>query len=244
MFNLNGKHILITGASSGMGRVCAQMIAKQGARVSLLSRNEERLIETLSELEGEGHQYYVCDLVDDCQLKKVVDILTPLNGIVFCAGVNEFLPVKFIKQEKIDHIFQTNYFSQLLLLKYILKKKLLNKGSSLIFISSVSSLLGVSGTLLYASSKAAINSAVKVLASEFSSSKIRVNSICPGIIKTPMIENTNIDETQFLEQESKYPLGLGIPEDVGYAVIYHLADESRWLTGNIMVLDGGFSLNK
>ena len=102
--------------------------------------------------------------------------------------------------------------------------------------------MGIPATMLYAASKAAVNSVVKVLATELSGQKIRANAICPGIIKTPMLENTNISEEQFLQQEKQYPLGLGTPEDVANAVIFHLSDMSRWLTGNIMILDGGFSL--
>lgn len=243
MFTLNNKHILITGASSGMGAVFAKMLSELGARVSLLARNEERLQQTVGTMVGEGHKYYVCDLTDKEQANEVIAQIDALDGIVFCAGINEFVPVKFVKQDKFEKIFNTNYFSQVVLLKNLLKKKKVNKNSSLVFISSLSSIMGVSGTLLYASSKAAINSAVKVLASELAPTGTRVNAICPGIVRTPMIAGTNIDEGQFLEQEKQYPLGLGKPEDVGGAVIYHLADESRWLTGNIMVMDGGFSLN-
>lgn len=243
MFKLENKHILVTGASSGMGAVFAKMISRQGAKVSLLARNEERLLHTMASLSGEGHNYYVCDLTDEEQIKKVVTTIDSVDGIVFCAGINDFVPVKFVKMDKFEKIFNTNYFSQIILLKSLLKKKKVNKKSSLVFISSLSSIMGVSGTLLYASSKAAINSAVKVLASELSVNGTRVNAICPGIVKTPMISGTNIDEEQFLEQEKQYPLGLGTPEDVGGAVIYHLADESRWLTGNIMIIDGGMSLN-
>ena len=243
MFTLNNKHILITGASSGMGAVFAKMLSELGARVSLLARNEERLQQTVGTMVGEGHKYYVCDLTDKEQANEVIAQIDALDGIVFCAGINEFVQVKFVKQDKFEKIFNTNYFSQVVLLKNLLKKKKVNKNSSLVFISSLSSIMGVSGTLLYASSKAAINSAVKVLASELAPTGTRVNAICPGIVRTPMIAGTNIDEGQFLEQEKQYPLGLGKPEDVGGAVIYHLADESRWLTGNIMVMDGGFSLN-
>lgn len=242
MFTLENKHILITGASSGMGATFSKMISEQGARVSLLARNEERLLQTKSTLSGDGHNSFVCDLTDEEQMKKVVADMEPVDGIVFCAGINDFVPVKFVKIDKFEKIFNTNYFSQIILLKLLLKKKKVNKNSSLVFISSLSSVLGVSGTLLYASSKAAMNSAVKVLASELATSGTRVNAICPGIVKTPMISGTNIDEEQFLEQEKQYPLGLGTPEDVGGAVIYHLADESRWLTGNIMIMDGGVSL--
>ena len=150
--------------------------------------------------------------------------------------------MKYVKQEKIDKLFQTNYFSQLILLQMLLKKKLVNKGASIVFISSVSSEMGIPGTLLYASSKGAINSAVRVLASELSPRNIRVNAILPGIVRTEMLSGTNVSEEQFTQQEEQYPLGLGTPEDVGYAVIYHLSDASRWLTGQSMVLDGGLTL--
>ena len=154
------------------------------------------------------------------------------------------MPVRFVKQEKIDRMFQTNYFSQLLLLQMLLKKKLVNKGASIVFISSVSSLMGVQGTLLYASSKGAINSAVRVLAAELAVQQMRVNAICPGIVRTEMLSATNIDEETFTKQAAQYPLGLGTPEDVGHAVLFHLSEASRWLTGQCMVMDGGYSLSR
>ena len=242
--SLQGKHVLVTGASSGMGKVFAQMIAGQGARVSLLARNEERLEQTRNLLEGEGHNVVCCDLTDEEQLRQAAETMQPLDGIVFCAGINEVVPVRFVKQEKIDRMFQTNYFSQLLLLQMLLKKKLVNKGASIVFISSVSSLMGVQGTLLYASSKGAINSAVRVLAAELAVQQMRVNAICPGIVRTEMLSATNIDEETFTKQAAQYPLGLGTPEDVGHAVLFHLSEASRWLTGQCMVMDGGYSLSR
>lgn len=239
---LDNKHILVTGASSGMGRVFCQMIAHEGAKVSLLARNEERLKQTLEMMEGEGHNYIVCDLTSEDQMKDAVGKLSALDGVVFCAGINDYVPVKFIKQQKIDNIFQTNYFSEILLTQLLLKKKLINKKASLVYISSLSSILGVPGTLLYASSKAALNSAVRVIASELASQGIRANTISPGIVKTEMLSGTNIDEDTFSKQEVDYPLGLGTPEDVGHAVIFHLSDGSRWLTGNNLIIDGGYSL--
>lgn len=233
----------MTGSSSGMGRVFSQMIARQGGKVTLLARNEQRLRQTLESLDGEGHDMLTCDLTDASQLKDAAGRVSALDGIVLCAGVNEFVPVKFIKQEKIDRMFQTNFFSQLLLVQLLLKKKLVCKGASIVFISSVSSMLGVQGTLLYASSKGAINSAARVMASELAGQRIRVNAICPGIVRTEMLAGTNVDEETFTKQEALYPLGLGTPEDVGNAVLFHLSDASRWLTGQCMVLDGGFTLN-
>lgn len=239
---LVGKHILVTGASSGMGRVFCQMIAKEGATVSLLARNEERLKETLSMMNGDGHQYYVCDLTEEEQIKATIAQLRPLDGVVFCAGINDYVPLKFVKQEKLEKIFQTNFFSQVILTQMLVKKKMVNKNASLVYISSLSSVLGVAGTLLYASSKAALNSAVRVIAAEMAPQGVRANAICPGIVRTEMLSGTNIDEEVFTKQEADYPLGLGTPEDVGHAVLYHLSDGSRWLTGNCMILDGGYSL--
>ena len=242
MGSLTGKHILVTGASSGMGKVFARMIAAEGAVVSLLARNEERLTQTLNSLNGEGHKVFVCDLTDDEQIKKVATELNPIDGAVFCAGINDYVPLKFVSQSKIEPIFKTNFYSQVILTQSLVKKKQINKGASLVFISSLSSKLGVPGTLLYASSKAALDSAVRVMAAEMAPQDIRVNSICPGIVKTEMLSGTNISEEQFVEQEKEYPLGLGTPEDVGYAVLFHLSDGSRWLTGQSMIIDGGYSL--
>ena len=242
MVQLTGKHILVTGASSGMGRVFCQMIANKGARVSLLARNEERLKDTLSKMSGEGHKYYLCDLTNEKEIKSTIEQMDAMDGVVFCAGINDFVPLKFVKQEKLERVFQTNYFSQVILTQMLVKKKLINKHASLVYISSLSSILGVSGTLLCASSKAALNSAVRVIAAELAPQRIRANAICPGIVRTEMLGNTNIDEETFTKQAADYPLGLGSPEDVGNAVLYHLSDGSRWLTGNCMILDGGYSL--
>lgn len=242
MGQLTGKHILVTGASSGMGRVFCQMIAKEGATVSLLARNEERLKGTLSTMIGENHKYYVCDLTNEEHIKNTISEIQSLDGVVFCAGINDYVPLKFVKQEKLERIFQTNYFSQVILTQMLAKKKLINKGASLVYISSLSSVLGVAGTLLYASSKAALNSAVRVIAAELAPMGVRANAICPGIVRTEMLSGTNIDEDTFTKQEVDYPLGLGTPEDVGHAVLFHLSEGSKWLTGNCMVIDGGYSL--
>ena len=240
---MNNKSILVTGASSGIGRKTACTISQKGGFVFLLARNEERLVETQQQLKSDS-AILQCDLTDEDQLSTCIESIEKLDGLVLCAGVNEYVPVKSISKKRIDKIFDTNFNSQILLIQKLLKKKKFNNGASIVFVSSLSSLMGVPATLLYSASKAAINSAVKVLASELAPQKIRVNSICPGIIKTEMLGAQNIDESLFLEQEKMYPLGLGTTEDVANAVIFHLSDASKWLTGNIMVLDGGFSLNK
>jgi NAD(P)-dependent dehydrogenase (short-subunit alcohol dehydrogenase family) len=239
---VENKSILVTGASSGIGLSIVKLMASSNAKLVLTGRNESKLQKLISNIEGEGHKYFIADLEDDNQLDLLVNNLPKLDGIVFNAGINEFIPIKFISREKSEKIFNTNYFSSLFLLQKILKKKLLNKQSSLVFISSISSILGVPATALYAASKASINSTVKVLASELSKQKIRVNAINPGIVVTPMLDQKNIDINSLMEQEKLYPLGFGTPEDVAHAVKFHLSTNSRWLTGNIMNLDGGLTL--
>lgn len=237
-----GKAILVTGASSGIGLGIVKVLASKNATLILTARNEDRLKNTILELEGNNHSYIVADIVNNEQVNELVKKLPKLDGIVFCAGYNEYIPIKFIKKEKADKIFELNYFSSVYLLQKLLKNKLLNKGSSLVFISSISSIMGVPATALYAASKAAVNSTVKVIASELAPQKIRANAICPGIVITPMLQQDNIDMLQLMEQEKQYPLGFGNPEDVANAVSFYLSDESRWLTGNIMNLDGGLTL--
>jgi len=240
---LAGKNVMVTGASSGIGREIALVLSKQNANLFISGRNEERLKQVFEKLTcRDKSNYIVCDLTNEEEVKSKIKLLPTLDGVVFCAGVNEFVPFKFISKEKLENIFNVNYFSVILLLQKLLKNKLINKGASLVFISSISAQLGVPATAIYAASKAAINSTVKVLASELAPQKIRANAICPGIVKTPMIGNANIDVSQFLEQEKNYPLGLGMPVDIANAVVFHLSDESRWLTGNILMLDGGFTL--
>lgn len=241
-FTLEGKTIFITGASSGIGRETAIKCSKMGAKLIINGRSLLRLQETYEKLTGINHVQIVADLNIDDEIERICKELPVLDGIIYCAGINEYIPFKFINRKKMSDIFNTNYFSQMLLSQKLFKSKKINKGASLVFVSSISSLLGVSATVLYASSKAAINASVRVMANELSSQKIRVNAICPGIVKTPMIVDNEILEESLIEQEKQYPLGLGTPQDVSGAIIFHLSDESRWLTGNIMVLDGGFTL--
>ena len=239
---VENKTILVTGASSGIGESIVKLLSSSMAKIILTGRDELKLQNIISELEGSEHKYFIADLEDESHLDELVSVLPKLDGIVFCAGYNEFIPIKFINSKKAKKIFNVNYFASVLLLQKILSKKLLNKEASIVFISSISSILGVPATTLYAASKASINSTVKVLASELSNRKIRVNSINPGIVVTPMLDQGNIDKDSLMEQEKLYPLGFGKPEDVAHAAQFYLSTHSRWLTGNIMNLDGGLTL--
>jgi NAD(P)-dependent dehydrogenase (short-subunit alcohol dehydrogenase family) len=246
-FNLKGKKILITGASSGIGREIAIFLSKQGAIPIILARTKNKLIETLSLFEYiEESRYFVCDLTNMEQIKSLANEIDILDGVVFNAGLIDYVPIKVLSVEKIRKIFSLNFDSQVILTQQLLNTRKINNGSSLVYISSISSHLGVPGTAIYAASKAAITSFAKVLASELSSKKIRVNIVSPGIVKTSLFdavsEKVNLDV--FKKEEELYPLGYGTPTDVANAVSYLLSGAARWVTGTEIVLDGGFTLKK
>jgi NAD(P)-dependent dehydrogenase (short-subunit alcohol dehydrogenase family) len=242
MFSVSGKRVLVTGASSGIGRTIAITLAEQGAEVTIVGRNKQRLEETMIAMPGSSHEMIVADLTSKEDLKSLPEKV--FSGVVFNAGVVEYLPVKFITEEKIRKVFDTNFNSTVLLCQQLLKNKLVSRPGSLVFMSSISSKLGVSGTALYASSKAAITAFSKVVASEVATQGIRSNSICPGIIVTPMTENakTLTSSQEVSEAEKAYPLGYGTTTDVAALVVFLLSDASKWMTGSELIFDGGLTL--
>ena len=243
IFDLSGKTILITGASSGIGREIAVSASKQGAKTVINGRNIERLNDT-KEMAGGDVTILQGDLTDGAEITSLVKQLPELDGVVFCAGLVEYTPLKFVNAEKIRTIFSLNFDSQVLLTQQIIKNKKIRKGGSLVYISSISSKMGVPATAVYASSKAAINSFMKIVASEVGGQKIRANSVCPGMVRTPMLTNaTNaVTEESLIEAEKDYLLGLGEPADVAGPVLFLLSDASKWVTGTEMIVDGGLTL--
>ena len=245
-FSLDGKTILVTGASSGIGRGTAIECAKMGAKVVLSGRNEARLQETFAQLEGEGHIVLWGDLNIEETRKEMVDKMPALNGVVFCAGISQIQMAKFMDQSSLESIFQTNVFSPLMLNTLLLKKKKIQKNSSIIFISSISgvyrSQIGEGG---YGASKAALAGYVKSLALELSAQGIRVNTIHPGVVETPLLEVSNgtFGEEELEALRMKYPLKrFGKPEDIARCSVYLLSDASSWMTGSNILIDGGFTL--
>lgn len=244
-YTLEGKSILVTGASSGIGAATAIECSKMGANVIITARNKERLERIYSELDGAGHHLSLADLSHQEDVELLVNECPKLSGVVLCAGIGYTLPFAFCSRQKMDEVFNINFFAPVELLRLLVKKKKLERASSVVFVSSVG---GVNvfnvGNSIYGAAKGALNSMMKQTAIELSAKRIRVNSVNPGMVKTKLIhEGMSITEEQLLEDEKRYPLGrYGEPEDIAKGVVYLLSDASCWMTGQGLVLDGGLSL--
>ena len=242
-FSLQGKTILVTGASSGIGQATAVACAQMGADVVITGRDAERLQAT-ADLMGEAKGQIVADLIVQEDVDKLVAALPPLDGAVLCAGNSTTLPLQFGTREKFDDMFDVNFFAPVELLRLMYKKKVLQKGASVVLIASIGGTHSfMPGNGVYGASKAALNSVMKYAAREYASRKVRVNSICPGMVDTPLIHRGTITEEQLAEDAKRYPLGrYGRPDDIAHGAIYLLSDASSWLTGHDLVIDGGFSI--
>lgn len=243
-FSLEGKTVLVTGASSGIGQATAIACTAMGAAVILTGRDSVRLQETRDRLNGQCENVIQADLTVADDVDNLIKSLPPLDGAVLCAGNSTTLPLQFGSREKFDEMFDVNFFAPVELLRLMYKKKVLQKGASVVLIASIGGTHSfMPGNGVYGASKAALNSVMKYAAREYASRKIRVNSICPGMVDTPLIHRGTITEEQLAEDAKRYPLGrYGIPEDIANGVIYLLSDASSWLTGHDLVIDGGFSI--
>lgn len=245
-FSLDGKTILVTGASSGIGRAAAIAASQAGANIILTARCEYRLQETLSMLEKDKlcHRVIIGDLSEATCIQEIVKQLELLDGVVSGAGISKFLPIQFITREILDNVFGINAFSHILLTKELIKQKKLKKPASMVYISSISGLSNTSpGNALYGASKAALTAYVKYAALELAHKGIRCNSIHPGRIETPLINHNELTDYETQKDISMYPLKrYGKPEEVARQIVYLLSDASSWITGSQFVIDGGRSL--
>lgn len=243
-FSLEGKTILVTGASSGIGRATAIACSKMGAVVVVTGRNESRLQETLDALEGSGHQMIVADIANDDQIDYLVDQIPAINGLVNNAGITETCPTQFIKRDKLNRVMEVNTIAPILLTQRILKKKKLGKGGSIVFTCSISgTCVCGGGNVLYSASKGAIHGFMKNAALDLAHKGIRVNDVCPGMIDTHILDAGTISEEQLEIEAQRYPMKrFGKPEEVAYGIIYLLSDASSFVTGSSIVIDGGFTL--
>jgi len=243
-YSLEGKTILVTGASSGIGRATAIECARMGAKLIVTARNEERLKETIAALEGEGHKFILCDLSNEQELDNLVGELPEIQGFVNNAGFTKILPVQFINGADVNELFQVNTVAPMLFLQKLLKKKKLKKGASVVFTSSIVGLgFCTVGNSMYTATKGAISAFVRSAALELAPKQIRVNAVCPGMVDTGILNAGTITEEQLQEEIRNYPLGrFAKPEEVAWAMVYLLSDASNWVTGDNLVIDGGLTL--
>lgn len=246
-FSLEGKTILVTGASSGIGRQTAIECSKIGANIVITARNEKRLSETLAALDtsnGQNHQMVIADLSSQEGVNALVDALPELNGVSLNAGIVKTLPVKFINNDDLQEVLNVNMMGPVLLTQRLLKKKKIGKGASFVFTSSIGGvMISTVGNTMYGISKGGLNAFMKGLALEMAAKGIRSNSVNPGFVDTNILAAGTISEEQLEENKKRYPLGrFGKPEDIAYAIIYLLSDASSWVTGHTLVIDGGVIL--
>lgn len=248
-YSLENKTILVTGASSGIGKATAIECAKLGATIVATGRNEIRLNETVASLDtnfGQSHIGIIADLSTEQGVNEFVEKLPNIDGLSSNAGVTAAItPIKFISQENANTIFNTNYFSHIFLAKMLFKKKKLNIGASIVFTASIGGISAfVTGSALYGSSKAALNSFTKFCAVEFASRKIRCNSVCPGMINTPMTKPGDfVTEDDYKKDVKSYLVGrYGEPEEIARTILFLLSDASSFITGASIIADGGSSI--
>ena len=249
-FSLENKVIIVTGASSGIGAQCAIDCSKMGARVVLVARNEERLKQTLEQCEEPSrHMILPLDLSSSDGLKDgikdVVAKVGKINGVVNCAGMSSVTPLKLVTDELLDQFFRTNVYSAINLSKEVTRIGNYDKehGCSIIFFASIMGLCGEKCKTMYSATKGALIAAARSMACELAKNKVRVNVVSPGAIQTPI--NAKLphmaDPELRKELEDKHLLGLGECSDISNACIYLLSDAAKWVTGQNIVVDGGYT---
>ncbi|HEY4308531.1 MAG TPA: SDR family oxidoreductase [Pirellulales bacterium] len=247
-FQLPGRRVIITGASSGIGRATAVKCAELGATVVCLGRNEERLQETVTSLAGSGHSHRTIDVDDADALTRTIETIAaeggPLGGIVHSAGVQRVTPLRIAKAEDFLSQYRTNALSAAAILAAVAKRKVADpNGASVVLVGSVMSVLGAAGLAAYCSSKSALTGLVQAGALELATARIRVNAVLPGVVETEMSQKylAALAEDQVQAIRSKHPLGLGQAEDVALSIVFLLGDAARWITGTCLTVDGGYS---
>jgi NAD(P)-dependent dehydrogenase (short-subunit alcohol dehydrogenase family) len=235
-FRLDGKHVLITGASSGIGRQIALVAARQGASVTVTGRDEARLAETFAALPSGEHRQLRADLRDAEQIAQLVDGAGPLDGVVHAAGIPGPAPIKMVSRAFVQDRLDANYIAPVMLTQRMLVKNAIRNNGSILFIASISAHTGTAGMGIYSATKAGLVATAECLALELARRRIRVNCLSPAIVRTPFFKP---EEQEWLkETEKRYPLGLGEPDDVANAAMFMLADASRWITGQALIMDG------
>ena len=246
--NLSKKNVIITGASSGIGRTCAALIGRLGARVALVARDTDRLRETLNMISGDGHRFDSCDIKDPGQIRSVTKRITKdfgrIDGAVFAAGVSLTRPFQSMSEALYSDLLRTNTYAILEFITHLVKNNnISDNGASFIVISSVMGSVGVPGKIAYCVSKHAVNALMRSMALELAPLRVRVNSISPGVVLTPMSRPwlKSLPESSLNELKRQHPLGFGEPEDIAALCAFLLSDKASWITGSDIPIDGGYT---
>lgn len=240
-FSLLGRRILVTGASSGIGRAAAIMASQMGAKVILTGRNEQRLAECLSDLDGDGHLVLPLDLLDESKIQEFAKSIPEIDGLVFAAGVAEVVPFRMVSNGHVTRIMQINFNAPVYLTQSLLKLKKFKPSASLVFVSAISDHISPAGSAVYSASKAALNAFVRSIALEVSKFRIRANCVSPGYVQTPML--MKLSSTTSVEGMVKLaPLGLIEPKEVASSIVFLLSNASKWITRSNLVIDGGLTI--
>ena len=242
-FSLAKKKILITGASSGIGRAIAIACSEMEASVMITGRNEEELNNTLKLLKGSGHLAFKADLTVESDVDILANSMPELDGFISNAGINKRMLVKYLKTDEMARVLNTNLTSPIYLTKKLLKLKRIKEGGSIVYISSIAVFQTSIGNGIYSATKGGLSSFSKVLALELAGKRIRVNTIQPGMVHTGLMNNGPLSNEDYEKDKKNYPLGrYGMPDDIAYLAVYLQSNQSAWMTGTDLVIDGGRSL--
>lgn len=245
--DMTGKTVLVTGASSGIGRETAILLSQLGARLVLVARNKDRLEETAADLTGHGHHVKPFDLTDADEIpswmKSLAVTIGPLHGVVHSAGITKQLPIRSWTSTATDQIMEINVMPCFGLARGLRQRDVHASGASMVFVSSTAGLVGAPSLSVYSASKGAIIGLTKSLALELVRDEIRVNCIAPGLVETELVQSAraSLTDEQSATWAKSYPLGIGKPRDVAHAIVFLLAETGRWITGTTLVLDGGLT---
>lgn len=246
--DFTGRTVVVTGASSGIGRAVSIELSRNGATLILIGRNRARLEETAGQLDTGEHHIICLDLTLHSEIAPGIRALSEevgrIYGLCHCAGIVETRPLTSCKIDGLNTMMDINVTAGIELARVICRRDIMDEtGGSILFVSSVYAHVGMPGQIVYSASKGAISAAARAMAMELARRNIRVNSISPGLVRTPMIEDSfsKLSEEQAKKIEDSFPLGTGQPEDVARAATFLLAPQSRWITGIDMVVDGGYT---
>lgn len=245
-FSLENKRILVTGASSGIGKSASIALSQAGAKIILVARDAGKLSDTLSQLSGSGHVSVPYDLTQleniPVWMKELAQEIGVLDGLLHCAGLHMAKPLKLLNTVDLESIWRVNVSSAVMLSKGFRQKNVRSLEANIVLMSSVVAEYGEVAIAAYASTKGAIHALIKSLAIELASEKIRVNGVAPGVVKTGMTDAmfAKMSPESIAAIDNMHPLGLGDPKDIAHAIVYLMSPAARWVTGEVIHVDGGY----